>query len=348
MPMDRRAFLAGALSAPFAFSGRAFAQTPIFIGDMHTHSFFAESKYHFRPLAQKMAAGNASLIAWSLVGDLLWFDVKTYKEKSPPKAGETFGWFQRELGRIKGHLAEQRIPFVQSVRDVDLALQGKPHVILSVEGANFIENDSSRVKFAHGLGLRQLQLAHYTSNSLADIQTGQNQHSGMSDIGKRVVAECNRLGILVDLAHCSEDATRAALAISKAPVVWSHGSISKTKSAAPTASIWRRRQLSLELAKEIAAKGGVVGLWALTSDIGKTVEAYADRMLELVEWLGEDHVAFGTDINGLGPNALVSEFADLKGVIAHWRSKGVPETRIVKLAIGNYARVLKDAMNPRA
>jgi membrane dipeptidase len=346
--MNRREFVAGALSSSLAFSGRAFAQTPVFIGDMHTHSFFAESKYHFRPLARAMAGGNASLIAWSLVGDLLWFDVKTYKEKSPPKAGETFGWFQRELGRIKGHIAEQGLRTVQTAKDVDLALQGKPHVILSVEGANFIENDVSRVKFAHGLGVRQLQLAHYTSNSLADIQTGQTQHSGLSDIGKRVVAECNRLGILVDLAHCSDDATRAALAISKAPVVWSHGSIAKEKSAAPTASIWRRRQLSLELAREIAGKGGVVGLWALTSDIGKTIEAYADRMLELAEWLGEDHVAFGTDINGLGSNALVSQFSDLTPVIEHWRRKGVPETRIVKLAIGNYARVLKAAMNARA
>jgi membrane dipeptidase len=339
--MNRRKFVAGALATPFLFSTRAFAQTPVFIGDMHTHSFFAESKYHFRPLAKSMAAGNASLIAWSLVGDLLWFDVKTYKEKAPPKPGETFGWFQRELGRIKGHVAEQGLKIVQTARDVDLALQGKPHVILSVEGANFTENDASRVKFAHALGLRQLQLVHYTTNSLGDIQTSPGQHKGLSEVGKRVIAECNNLGILIDLAHCSDETTKAALASSKSPVVWSHGSIVKEKSASPTASIWRRRQLSLELAKEIAAKGGVIGLWALTSDVGKTFEGYADRMLELVEWLGEDHVAFGTDINGLGPNSLVSEFADLKRVIEHWRSKGVPEARIAKLAIGNYARVLK-------
>ena len=346
--MNRREFVAGIFSAPLAYSGRAFAQTPVFIGDMHVHSFFAESKYHLRPLARSMAGGNASLIAWSLVGDLLWFDVKTYKEKSAPKAGETFGWFQRELGRIKGHIAEQRLGTVQTARDVDLALQGKPHVVLSVEGASFIENDAARVKFAHGLGIRQLQLVHYTSNSLGDIQTAPGQHQGLSDVGKRVVSECNRLGILLDLAHCSDETTKAALAASTVPLIWSHGSIVKEKSAMPTASIWRRRQLSLELAKEIAGKGGVIGLWALTSDVGKTIEGYADRMLELVEWLGEDHVAFGTDINGLGPNALVSEFADLKRVIDHWRSKGVPEARITKLAIGNYARVLKTALQARA
>ena len=94
--------------------------------------------------------------------------------------------------------------------------------------------------------------------------------------------------------------------------------------------VWRRRQLSLEMAKEIAQRGGVVGLWALAPDVGKTVEAYADRMLELVEWLGEDHVAFGTDMNGLGPFSVLSSYADLKRVIDHWRQRGVNDTRFMK------------------
>jgi membrane dipeptidase len=346
--MNRRKFVAGALAAPFVFSTRAFAQAPVFIGDMHTHSFFAESKYHFRPLAKSMASGNASLIAWSLVGDLLWFDVKTYKEKSTPARGETFGWFQRELGRIKAHIAEQGLSTVRTSKDVDLALQGKPHVILSVEGANFIENDAGRVKVAHNLGVRQLQFVHYTNNSLGDIQTVPGPHNGLSEVGKRVVAECNRVGMLIDLAHCSEATTKDALALSKVPVVWSHGSVSAAQPAGSTAQVWRRRQLSLELAKEIAKRGGVVGLWALAVDVGKTTEAYAERMLQLVEWLGEDHVGFGSDINGLGPFATVKEFSDLKAVIEHWRRKGVPEARIAKLAIGNYARVLKAALDARA
>ena len=88
-------------------------------------------------------------------------------------------------------------------------------------------------------------------------------------------------------------------------------------------------------------------MWALSIDVGNTVEGYADRMLELAEWLGEDHVAFGTDINGLGPYATMKEFADFKTVIEHWRRKGVPETRITKLAIGNYARVMKVALEAR-
>ena len=69
--MDRREFLASALASPFLLGRGAAAQAQIFTGDMHFHSFFAESKYHLRPLAQALAAGSTTLAAWSLVGDLL-------------------------------------------------------------------------------------------------------------------------------------------------------------------------------------------------------------------------------------------------------------------------------------
>jgi hypothetical protein len=78
--MNRREFLAGALASPLLPAWHAHAQSPIYTADMHFHSFFADSKYNARPLAQKLAAGNTTLAAWSLVGDLLWFDVETYKQ----------------------------------------------------------------------------------------------------------------------------------------------------------------------------------------------------------------------------------------------------------------------------
>ena len=342
--MNRREFLAGAAATPLLVGTSAYAQSPIFMGDMHFHSFFAESKYHLRPLAQALAAGNTTLPAWSLVGDLLWVDAKTYKQKAELKPGEGWGWFQRELGRIKGHLAQEKIRFLRTPDDVDLALRGQPHVVLAVEGANFVEADPSRVKAAYDLGLRHLQLVHYTRSPLGDIQTEPAEHQGLTPVAKQVVLECNRLGVLVDLAHCTEAAAREAVSVSRAPVVWSHGSVTRGPRASATAAVWRRRQLSLETAKVIASKGGVVGLWSLTVDVGRTVEAYADRMIELAEWLGEDHVAFGTDINGLGPFSLLTGYADLRRVVEHWQKQGVDEARIRKLAIGNYARVLKAAL----
>jgi membrane dipeptidase len=344
--MDRREFLASALASPFLLGGGAAAQAPIFTGDMHFHSFFDESKYHLRPLAQALAAGSTTLAAWSLVGDLLWFDVKTYKQNSVPKPGEALGWFQREMGRIKEHLGQEKLRILRAPADVDLALRGQPHVVLAVEGANFIETDARGVKTAYDLGLRHLQLVHYTRNAIGDIQTEPPEHQGLTKLGKHVLQECNRLGILVDLAHCTEAAVLHALSISQAPVVWSHGSVARQPPASGSAAVWRRRQLSLDTAKEIARKDGVVGLWALTADVGKALETYADRMIELAEWLGDDHVAFGTDINGLGPFSVLSGYGDLRRIVDHWQRQGVEEGRIRKLAIGNYARVLKAALQP--
>jgi len=343
--MDRRQFVAGALAAASSFPGTAAAQgAPIFIGDMHFHSFFGESIYHSRPVAKALAAGNATLVAWALTGDLLWFDFKIFKAKTPPKPGEAFGFFQREIGRIKAHIAEQGLKIARTPSDVDRALRGEPHIVLAVEGATFIENDAARVRTAHAIGLRHLQLVHYMRNTIGDLQTESPQHQGLTELGKQVVKECNRLGILVDVAHCTEAAIRDVLSVSSRPVVCSHGSIIRQAPAAPPASIWRRRQLPLDIAKEIARSGGVVGIWTLAPDVGQTIEAYAGRMIELTEWLGEDHVAFGTDLNGLGRAGMVQGYADVRRVVDHWKSRGMAEERLHKLAIGNYARVLKASL----
>ncbi len=342
--MDRRTFLVGAAASPLLWPNGVTAQSPILIGDMHFHSYFGESRFHSRPLRQTLAAGGATLVAWSLVGDLLFVDWKTYKQKIEPKPGEALGWFERELGRIKAHCVDQKLKLIATPTDLDRAVGGEPHIVLAVEGATFMGTDPGRVKHAFDLGVRHLGLVHYIRNTISDIQTLPYESRGLTDLGKQVVRECNRLGMLIDVAHCSPAVIRDVLALSTAPIVSSHGSVVRGPAQAPTAMIWRARQLPLDIARSIAAKGGVVGLWALTLDIGNSVEDYARRMTEAAEWLGEDHVAFGTDINGLGPNAILSTYAEVRRVVDRWQAQRMPETRVRKLAIGNYARVLKAAM----
>jgi len=346
--LTRRQMLGGGLALPLSGRSRAGAQTPIYLSDMHFHSFFGDSVYHARPLAAALAQGQATLVSWSLVGDVPWFDWKrTFKQTSQPKPGEAMGWFKRELGRIKAHAAEQKLRIALNAADVDLALKGEPHIVLSVEGAAFIDKPGD-IQTAFDAGIRHLQLVHYIQSPLGDFQTVAPIHNGLTGLGREVVAECNRLGILVDLAHCSPATVQGALAISKAPMVWSHGSVTRGPKPHPGLIIWRARQLALEDAKAIASAAGVIGLWALASDVGRTIEGYGDRLLQMADWLGEDHVAFGTDINGLGSNAVLSTYADVRRVIEHWQRHKVKDTVIRKLAIGNYARVLKAAMAPRA
>jgi len=347
--MDRRQLLKAGFAWPFAVAGRAFAKDPIFIGDMHFHLLFiGPNPAASNPLARNLAGGRATLVAWSLVGDLPWMGItpRGFKQKSVPKPGETVTWFQAELARVKAHIAEQNLKIVKGPDDVDLALKGDPHVVLSVEGASFLDDDPSQLQAAYDAGIRHIQLVHYIRNTIGDFQTEKPQHGGLSDQGKKVVQECNRLGILVDLAHSTPDAVTQALAVSKVPMVWSHSSVTRTRKPQWMMSVTQARQLSLEGAKAIAAKGGVVGLWALRSDVGHTPEAYADRLSEMADWLGEDHAAFGTDMNGLlGP--VLTSYADLRRVVDYWEQRRMSESRIRKLAIENYGRVLKQAMAAR-
>ena len=108
----------------------------------------ARTPASLKPLASKMADGKATLVAWSLVGDLLWMrpTARGLKQTGVPEAGETLAWFQHDLARIKAYIAEQNLKIVRTPADVELALKGDPHVVLSVEGASFVDDDLSQVR----------------------------------------------------------------------------------------------------------------------------------------------------------------------------------------------------------
>ena len=353
--MNRRQFVITALSAPlaapFATTLPVRAAERIFIGDMHAHLFFVGPRpAKSNPLGRAMAAGNATLVSWALVGDQPWLRLSGdgVKQQGTPKPGEGAKWLREELVRVNAHIAEQGLKIVKTAADVDRALAGEPHVVLSVEGATFAGDGPAEVAAAYEAGIRHLQLVHYIRNGLGDFQTEKPEHGGLTDLGRKIVDECNRAGILVDLAHCTSAAVNQALAVSRAPMVWSHSSVTRS---APAASSWtlpisKSRQLSLEDAKAIAGRGGVVGLWALPSDVGKTSEGYAARVAELAEWLGDDHAGFGTDMNAVSSPA-VRNYADLARVVTLLDKRGLSPDRVRKIAIGNYARVLKAAFSAR-
>jgi membrane dipeptidase len=110
------------------------------------------------------------------------------------------------------------------------------------------------------------------------------------------------------------------------------------------------RSLSPAQAKKIAARGGVVGLWTvrIRSDSKYplySVSAYADEIMRMADLIGPEHVAFGTDMDGAGPDAIMSEYADLRDVANNLVKRGLSEAALQNICIGNYARALKQAMN---
>ena len=346
--VDRRALLIGAAAAvAVPFDGVwAGDSSTVPLGDMHAHLFFGISRKPaaVRPLGKLMSEGNATLVSWAVVGDQPWIRPTStgLRQRGAPKPGAASKWFNEELARARKHAEEQKIKIATTSADLDRALAGEPHVVLSVEGASFLDDGIEGLEAAHAAGVRHIQLVHYIRNTIGDFQTEAPQHGGLTPFGREVIEACNRLGILVDLAHATRAGVGQALGVAKAPLVWSHSSVGKSGARGSARSLWQVRQLGIDQAKEIASKGGVVGLWALRSDVGSTVEAYGDRLIEMAGWLGHDHVAFGTDMNALG-NSPVSSYADLRRVVRHLERK-LAADRVRKIAIGNYARVLRQVM----
>jgi membrane dipeptidase len=148
-----------------------------------------------------------------------------------------------------------RFAIVRSPSDVDRLRPG-PQVLLTfgMENAAPIGDDLAQLRVFHERGVRYITLAHSHSNRLADGSYSlKRPHGGLSPLGEQAVAEMNRLGIMVDVSHLSDEAVRDVLRVSKAPVIASHSGLRRFTPGF-------ERNLSDELAKAIAKGGGVVQL----------------------------------------------------------------------------------------
>ena len=171
----------------------------------------------------------------------------------------------------------------------------KPTVIQSVEGAHFLEGHLDRLGVAYSRGLRHFGLLHDSDASvpLGDVYTNPPQWGGLTTFGADVIKECNRLGILVDLTHCSNDTINTALKVTTSPVVISHTGLDTRLGQNPSmARMMRPRLISKEQAKIVANTGSVIGVWTHLSD---TPLEYAQNIRTLVDVIGIDHVCIGTD-----------------------------------------------------
>lgn len=349
MNQQRRLVLrAGGLAAlGLGFPSAVFAQAPpqIYLGDAHSHiGMFKRSKLR-TSLKSQMEAAGVTLVAWALVSDSKWIRMGPggLDQVSAPREGEAAAFFKEQMEKMRGYLADKQLPYVQTVADVDAAVEGKPFIVLAAEAADFLEGKLDLLEPAHGLGLRHLQLVHYMKSPLGDLQTAMPAHKGLSEFGLQVVKACNRLGILVDLAHCTAEGVDQAMEASAVPCIWSHSYI------ADSPGDWRQsavisRRLGLAQAKRIAAKGGAVGLWGLARTVS-SLDRYASELLRMADLIGPQHVMFGTDVDGLGSGALIEEFDDMRKVAEILLKRGVEEKVVRAICIENYARCLRGAMN---
>jgi membrane dipeptidase len=128
--------------------------------------------------------------------------------------------------------------------------QGKIAALMGVEGGHMINSDLGVLRSYAALGVGYMTLTHTGNTEWADASTDKSAHNGLTDFGKDVVREMNRLGVIVDISHVSDKTFYDALETSKAPLLASHSSCRAICDAA--------RNMTDQMMKDLAAKGGVV------------------------------------------------------------------------------------------
>jgi len=243
------------------------------------------------------------------------------------RVGEAYADTQRQLAGIRRAVAEAGAEVATSAADLNRSIgDGRTAVLLGCEGGDFLEGDLGRLEQARAAGLTVLTLVHYRVSDIGDVQTEKPVHAGLSRFGREVVAECNRLGIVVDCAHASFATTMAVLEASSQPVIISHGQLGYSATTHP-------RLMTAQHAAAVAEAGGLVGAWpcGITS---RSLADFGTEIIRLAEAAGPDHVAFGTDLDGNYRPVLTSydQIDDLTGLL---RDRGLPTPRVQQILGGN-------------
>jgi membrane dipeptidase len=257
--------------------------------------------------------------------------------------------------------------------------QGKIASMIGVEGGHSIENSIDKLRRLYDLGTRYMTLTHSDSLDWADSGTDRSISGGLSEFGKLVIQEMNRLGMLVDLSHVSPDTMQAALDTSRAPVIFSHSSARTVADHV--------RNVPDEILKQMPANGGVVminffsgfvvpesarntsQMFEMTrqweAEFGEdrdaiareraryrakhpilpgTVHDVVDHIEHVIRVAGIDYVGIGSDYDGVPmlPKQLedVSCYPVITQVLL---DRGYSESDIHKIMSGNILRVIQQA-----
>lgn len=188
---------------------------------------------------------------------------RTYAEKSP------FGSTTRAMNLIDTVYREaekypDKMMIATSTKDIKTAKKkGKVAALMGIEGGHAIEDSLYNLRNFYRLGVRYMTLTHNNTNNWADacchIKDGKlyQPHGGLNDFGREVIKEMNRLGMLVDLSHVSDDTMRDVLEISSAPVIYSHSSAREFSK--------HNRNVPDDILRLVAKNGGVVMINFYTS-----------------------------------------------------------------------------------
>ena len=208
---------------------------------------------------------------------------------------------------------------------------GQPAIVADIEGLDFLERKLERLEESYQRGVRHMQLVHYTPNDIGDFQTGAVAHHGLTPFGADVIRACNRLGILCDVAHATEETVKQAVKVSSKPLLLSHTALQGSRAQGPTPLT--ARQVSRDHARAVAETGGSIGIWHFFP----TLDRYVDGLKEMVDVVGADHVSIGTD-QQVTPGSL-QDYAQFGRLVEAMLRGGFTPADTGKVIGGNYLRI---------
>lgn len=256
---------------------------------------------------------------------------------------------------------------------------GRIASLMGAEGGHSINNSLATLRALHRLGVRYMTLTHNDTIDWADSATDEPRHGGLTDFGREVVREMNRIGMLVDLSHVAETTMRDAIEVSTAPVIFSHSSA--------RAVCDHPRNVPDDVLALLPANGGVAMAtfvpkfilpaaveWTLAADENlrahgfhhldttpeamalhrafearaprpvATVATVADHLDHMREVAGVDHIGIGGDYDGTAftPSGL-DDVSGYPNLIAELLTRGWSRADLAKLTWSNAVRALRDA-----
>jgi membrane dipeptidase len=268
--------------------------------------------------------------------------------------------------------------FAASVADIDAAMeQGKIASLFGMEGGHTIVNSLGALRSYYDLGVRYMTLTHFHTNDWADSATDDARHEGITEFGREVVREMNRLGMLVDLSHVSAQTMNDVLDVAVAPVMFSHSSargLTNHVRNVPDSVLERMRDnggvVMVTFVPPYVSEerrewedGMIPLLKATTSDAeweeaGKmyreehgtaplaTLSDVADHIEYVAQVAGYDHVGIGSDFYGASGDDLIQGIEDVSrfpDLIAELVRRGWSDENLAKLSRGNLLRAFAEA-----
>ena len=255
---------------------------------------------------------------------------------------------------------------------------GRIACLLGVEGGHMMENSPAALRIFYDLGARYMTLTHWDNIDWADSATDRPEHYGLSGFGKQVVREMNRLGMFVDLSHVSADTMRDALAVSRAPVIFSHSSAFAINPhprnvpddvlrkladnggvvhanfikefISPKNQAWQDkrtaalRELHLHADSDGAIQKGIEE-WEKQNPLPRPgIAEVADHIDHLREVAGIDHVGIGADFYNVGHNSMAEGVDDVTRypyLFAELLRRKYSEDDVRKIAGRNHLRAMR-------